>query len=149
MRQRIIKVHAASATIALLLIATFFLSSLISELMGDKVLIAQVKTGIFYAIWILVPAMAIAGATGNKLAPNAKSGAIGEKKKRMPFIAVNGILVLIPAAIFLRGEAVAGNFDTTFYLVQVIELIAGFINITLMSLNLKDGLSISRRKKSA
>mgnify|MGYP003109623425 CR=1 FL=1 len=148
MRQNLIKLHAASATIALLLISTFFLSSLVSEIIGDKALIITVKTYIFYAIWILLPTMAIAGITGNKLAPNAKSGVIGMKKKRMPFIAANGVLILIPAAIFLKNTAVSGTLDTTFYTVQIIELFAGFINISLMTLNLKDGLSLSKNRKA-
>ena len=71
MRQNLVKIHAASATIALILISTFFLSSLVVEIIGEKSLILTVKTYIFYAIWILLPVMAIAGATGNKLAPNA------------------------------------------------------------------------------
>jgi hypothetical protein len=148
MRQNLIKLHAASATIALLLISTFFLSSLVSEIIGDKALIITVKTYIFYAIWILLPTMAIAGITGNKLAPNAKSGVIGMKKKRMPFIAANGVLILIPAAIFLKSTAVSGTLDTTFYTVQIIELLAGFINISLMTLNLRDGLSIAKNRKA-
>lgn len=148
MRHKLIKVHAASATIALLFISIFFTCSLISELIGNQELIATVKTYIFYAIWLLVPAIAIAGITGSKLAPKAKSGVIGKKKKRMPFIAANGILILIPAAIYLKGLAISGNFGTTFYLVQGIELVAGFINITLMSLNLRDGLSLSKSKNT-
>lgn len=147
MRQSIIKAHAVSASLALLLITTFFLSSLLSEISGHKAFIAQVKTAIFYAIWLLIPAMAVAGITGNKLAPNTKSGAIHNKKKRMPFIAANGVLILIPAAIFLKVEATAGHFGLTFYLVQGVEFIAGFTNITLMVLNLKEGLRISKRKR--
>ncbi len=146
MRQKLIKVHAASAIIALLFISMFFVSSLVSELIGDKALITTVKTYIFYAIWILVPAMAVAGATGNKLAPNAKSGVIGKKKKRLPFIAANGLLILLPAAIYLKNSAVSGSYDTAFYIVQGVELLAGLINISLMSLNLRDGLRISKNK---
>ena len=82
------------------------------------------------------------------LAPNVTSGVIGLKKKRIPFIAVNGVLILIPAAIFLKNAAVSGNLDITFYIVQGIELLAGFINISLMTLNLKDGLSISKNRQA-
>ncbi|WP_236701278.1 hypothetical protein [Thalassomonas viridans] len=93
--------------------------------------------------------MAITGITGFKLAPNAKAGVIGEKKKRMPFIALNGILVLIPSAFYLKSLALSGSFGTSFYVVQAIELMAGFINISLMSLNFRDGLSIKKKMKSS
>jgi hypothetical protein len=41
----------------------------------------------------------------------------------MPFIAANGFLVLIPAALFLASKAMAREFDTTFYTAQALELI--------------------------
>ncbi len=147
MRQNMVKIHAVAATLALLIITTFFISTLVSELFGDKQQIVTVKTYIFYAIWLLIPLMATTGIIGNKLAPNAKSGVIGKKKKRMPFIALNGIFILIPSAIYLRSLAIVNIFDTTFYLVQALELTAGLINITLMSLNLNDGLKLRKAKQ--
>lgn len=147
MKNSIVKVHAAAASIALLLIILFFSSSLISEINGGPECITTVKNIIFYGIWILIPAMIITGATGAKLAGKAKKGLIATKKKRMPFIAANGILILVPAAIYLRTLALAGDFGTAFYAVQLLELIAGAINITLMVLNFRDGRRISRRKR--
>ena len=147
MRQKIVKIHATAAIAALCMITTFFASTLVSEIFGSYLIISTVKTMILYAFWFVIPLMAIAGITGNKLASNAKGGIIGKKKKRMPFIAANGVLVLMPAAVYLESLASAGRFDTTFYIVQAIELVAGFANITLMSLNLMDGLSVSRKQK--
>jgi len=146
MRQKLIRLHAASATLALLLITTFFISTLLSELFGSHQTISHVKSAIFYGIWLVIPFMAIAGISGNKLAPTAKGGIIGQKKSRMPFIATNGVLVLVPAAVYLESLASVGSFNTTFYIVQIIELIAGAINITLMSLNLKSGLVLRKAK---
>jgi hypothetical protein len=37
----------------------------------------------------------------------------------------------------------AGSFDTSFYVVQTIEVIAGPINLTLMGLNVRDGLRMA------
>ena len=67
-------------------------------------------------------------------------GLVGTKLKRMPIIAANGILVLIPSALFLASKARAAEFDTSFYAVQALELAAGAANITLFGLNLRDGL---------
>ena len=39
----------------------------------------------------------------------------------------------------------SGQFAALFYAVQGIELVAGAVNITLMSLNMRDGLRLSGR----
>ena len=64
----------------------------------------------------------------------------------MPFIAANGLLILLPAAIFLDHWATAGTFDTKFYIVQGVELAAGAINLTLMGLNMRDGLRMTSKR---
>ncbi|WP_218153342.1 hypothetical protein [Methylophaga sulfidovorans] len=63
----------------------------------------------------------------------------------MPFIAANGILVLIPCAIFLDRWASIGAFDTHFYVLQGVELLAGAINLILMGMNMRDGFRMSGR----
>lgn len=63
----------------------------------------------------------------------------------MPFIAGNGILILIPAALFLASKARAAEFDTTFYAVRTLELFAGATNIVLLGLNMRDGFKMKRR----
>ncbi|MEF1338195.1 hypothetical protein REH81_15645, partial [Vibrio rotiferianus] len=60
----------------------------------------------------------------------------------------NGVLVLVPAAIYLQHLAAIGQFDTTFYIVQIVELIAGFTNLTLMTLNIRDAKAIKKPKKT-
>lgn len=74
---------------------------------------------------------------------------VDTKKRRMPFIAANGLLVLVPCAIFLNRWAAAGSFDTTFYVVQAIELLAGPINLVLMALNVRDGLRMAGRLRAS
>ena len=63
----------------------------------------------------------------------------------MPLIAANGVLVLIPSALFLASEARAAEFDASFYVVQALELAAGATNITLLGLNMRDGLKMKGR----
>ena len=67
------------------------------------------------------------------------------KKKRMPIIAMNGLLILVPAAWFLAGKADAGDFDNAFYAVQAVELVAGAVNLTMMGLNIRDGFKMTGR----
>lgn len=138
-------VHPIAGAIVLLMIATFWLSTVVSELFGSSALIVTVKTTIPWGFIILVPALAAVGGTGFKLSGGRRAGLMAGKVKRMPFIAVNGVLVLIPAAFFLAYKAEAGAFDTSFYAVQGLELLAGAVNFTLLGLNMRDGLELTGR----
>jgi len=144
-------VHKSAAAIATLMIATFWVSTVVSELFLGHAAITAIKTAIPYGFLILVPAMAATGITGARLAKGRKGGVLGKKSKRMPIVAANGVLVLIPAALFLASKAQAGAFDTTFYVVQFVELIAGATNLTLMGLNIRDGrkLTAGKRRRAA
>lgn len=67
----------------------------------------------------------------------------------MQFVAGNGIMILLPYAFFLYGKAASGETDATFYALQVVELLAGATNFSLMALNVRDGRKLSgclRRK---
>lgn len=66
----------------------------------------------------------------------------------MPIIAANGILILLPAAFFLADRAAQGRFDTLFYSIQTLELAAGALNLALMCLSMKNGLSIRKPKEA-
>jgi hypothetical protein len=48
---------------------------------------------------------------------------IVKKRNRMPFIAGNGLLILMPAAFYLATLASRGEFGPLFYAVQAIELV--------------------------
>lgn len=71
------------------------------------------------------------------------------KRRRMPFIALNGLLVLVPCALFLHAKAASGEFGSVFALVQAIELVAGAANLVLMGLNLRDGRALTGRVVTA
>lgn len=107
------------------------------------------KTAILWGLFLLVPAIAIAGATGFRLAKRSADPRAARKGRRMPVIALNGFLVLVPCAIFLHARAVAGDFGGAFVLVQGIELLAGAVNLALMGLNLRDGLALAGRVATA
>ena len=94
-------------------------------------------------LFILIPCIAIAGGIGFSLSKGKNGVLITNKKKRMPFIAANGIIVLIPSAIFLNHAAATADFNTIFYIVQSIELCAGAINLFLIGLNMRDGFRMS------
>ncbi|WP_298449979.1 hypothetical protein [uncultured Marinobacter sp.] len=139
-------IHFIAGLLATLAIATFFLSTVVVELFGSHEAVASVKALIVMpGLLILVPAIAATGGSGFFLSKSRQGRLVDIKKARMPFIALNGLLVLIPCAIFLNKWASEGAFDSMFYLVQGIELLAGAVNLTLMGLNIRDGLKISGR----
>jgi hypothetical protein len=141
------RIHAISGALALLTIVIFWTSTVAAELFGTSAQIATVKMAVVYGLAVLVPAMAIAGASGFSLGAKWKSATVARKKARMKIIAATGILVLVPSAVFLAVKAGQGEFDTTFVVVQGIELVAGASNIALLGLNMRDGLAMRRRSR--
>ena len=57
-------VHPLAGGVAILMIATFWLSTAISELSGSKPFVVFVKTLIPWGFIILIPALAAVGGTG-------------------------------------------------------------------------------------
>lgn len=142
-------IHPLAGLVTILTIAMFWLSTVISELFASEVTVIAVKTAIPWGFILLVPALAITGGSGFFLSKGQRQGLVGTKLKRMPFIAANGLLVLIPAALFLASKAKANEFGATFYTVQTLELMAGAVNITLLSLSMRDGMALTQwRRKS-
>ncbi len=138
-------IHAAAGAIALLTVSAFWLSTAMVEMFRDAAAITTVKSGVLAGMAVLIPAMIVAGASGFSLGKGWKSPVVARKKQRMRIIAANGLLVLVPSAFLLSNLADAGRFDSLFKIVQAVELVAGALNITLLSLNMRDGLSLRRK----
>jgi len=143
-------IHLMAGLLATLTIATYFICTLAVELFGTPESVATVKALIVMpGLFILVPAIAITGGSGMYLSKSRRGRLVESKKKRMPFIAANGLLVMIPSAIFLNRWAAAGTFDTTFYAVQILELLVGAVNLSLMGMNVRDGFTMSGRVRAS
>lgn len=143
-------VHRAAGVLAPLCLVTFFISTALVELAGSPAAVAQVKSLIVTpGLWIMVPAIAAAGGSGMFLARQRGGRIVDAKRRRMPFIAANGLLVLVPCALVLDRWAAAGRFDSAFLAVQALELAAGAVNLALMALNVRDGLRLAGRLRSA
>jgi hypothetical protein len=89
--------------------------------------------------------LAMAGASGFLMSRGSVDPRILRKRRRMQFIAGNGILILAPTAFILAALAGRHDFGVGFYALQAVELIAGATNLTLMSFNIRDGLRLSGR----
>lgn len=138
--------HPVAGVLALATILAFWLSTAVAEMTGTTAMVRAVKLAIPWGLLVLVPALALTGVSGFRIGRRWKSPIVAAKMKRMPFIAANGILVLVPCASVLRHLVLAGDFGAIFYLVQALELSGGAINIVLMSLNLRDGMRLRRTR---
>ena len=135
--------HVLAGTTAMLIIAGFWTSTLVSELFMDHAAVAAVKLGIVYGLFLLVPCLAATGGSGFVLGKSRTERLLDQKKKRMRIIAANGLFVMIPSALFLNYKAAAGEFDVSFYAVQLAELAVGAVQLTLMGMNFRDGLRLA------
>jgi hypothetical protein len=148
-RRRFSRVHAIAGVVAFAVILVLLSSSLVAELMGTPATITLVKTSIAWALLVLVPALAATGASGFAMAALSPKGLLAVKLRRMRVIAANGVLVLVPAVLFLAWKAKYGEFDAGFIAVQLVEFAAGSLNVALMGLNIRDGLRLTRRTRQS
>lgn len=139
------RVHPIAGGLALLTMLIFWTSTVAVEILGDRNDIVAVKQAIMWGLLVLVPALAATGGTGFLRAGRSRNAHIAAKKRRMQMVAPIGILVLVPCVLYLGTTSSASGLGTYFYPVQGIELVAGAVNITLMSLNVRDGLRLTRR----
>ncbi|RYH09569.1 hypothetical protein [Tropicimonas sp. IMCC6043] len=142
-----LRLHLVSGGLALATIATFWTSTVLTELFRSAAAVATVKSAILWGFALLIPALATAGITGNRLARGRSGGLVTAKRRRMAIAALNGLLILVPAAILLARWSAAAQFDATFALVQAVELAASAANVTLLALNLRDGRKMSRARR--
>ena len=138
------RIHGLAGLLAMLTIATFWLSTLVAELFLSVATITWVKQAIVWGLFVLIPLLMITGGSGFVLGRNSSYPVIARKRRRMPFIALNGMLLLAPAAIYLSWKAQSGAFDGWFYGVQVLELLAGATNLLLMGLNARDDVRLRK-----
>lgn len=143
------RIHPIAGALALLTSLTFWTATVLVETLGDTAAIVAVKTAIPWGLLILIPALAATGGSGLALARRRCGDLVAAKRRRMPLIAANGLLILVPSALFLAFKAQSGALDASFYAVQALELIAGAVNIVLLGLSLRDGLRLSGRLRRA
>ena len=67
-------------------ILLFWASTAISELFASQQTVTEIKTMILNGMFILIPAMIVAGGSGMALGKRRKGRLVAVKKKRMPII---------------------------------------------------------------
>ncbi|MDL1913077.1 MAG: hypothetical protein FDW93_00910 [Bergeyella sp.] len=141
-RKIIVRIHLIATIIAALTIATFFTLSLIAEIKGDKILIKGVKAFILCALPIMVLAMPTLKITGDQLAGKSKNLLVLAKVKRMKWVIVNGMGLML-LAVFLYYRSHYQSIDDIFFVAQIAEFGLGLTNLTIVILNARDGFQLS------
>lgn len=138
-------VHRVAGVVGLATIGAFWLATIGTELRGVSAEIIWLKRHIPWGLGWLVPALLTLAATGARLGRGRGGRRVEAKRRRMPWIGANGLLLLVPAALFLAAKARAGELDAVFVAVQVVELVAGAVNLVLLGSSFRDGLVLAGR----
>jgi len=139
------KIHAVAGVAGFFLALSFLISTVSSELLGNPETIASVKRMIFFGMFALLPALVGAGATGVSMLGKRTESLALTKQQRGPIAFMTSLFVLLPSSYFLSSWASAKTFDTWFYGVQVLELVATCLVLAMISLNIRDGLALRGR----
>lgn len=142
-------IHALAGSVAFLTILSFWISTVVAELFFPATAVADVKRAILYGLLLLLPSLMATGGTGALLARSRSGPLVEAKQRRMRILAANGLLIMLPAAVFLHHKAARGELDTGFYLVQVIELAIGAAQLVLLVRNFRDGLRLRAMRPAA
>jgi len=88
------------------------------------------------------------GVGGHRASVRQRAGRLVRRKTgRVRTAAIIGAVVLIPCMVYVAFTA-SPDLGATFYTVQAVELAAGATNITLLGLNMRDGLRLTGRLRS-
>jgi hypothetical protein len=134
--------HAMFASLLLAIIFLFFTASLVTQYWYAKDYIPAVKSLILQGMFWLIPMLVITGLLGLSLAQYRQASLIESKKKRMLWILLICIAVLLPAAYTLNSMAQEGEFNLWYSAIQFIEYIFDLIVLTLLVLNFRDGVRL-------
>ena len=138
------RAHAVAGFLATALVASFFVGSLVSELVGQLSWIVLVKRSIFYSMWAMVLLVPLAALTGGRLAGKSQAPLVKAKRKRIRFLAPNGML-LLGLASYLYYKALRAELDAYFLVAQTLEFAAGLFNLFLLSLMIRDGFRLKKK----
>ncbi|MBF0614148.1 MAG: hypothetical protein G8237_03075 [Magnetococcales bacterium] len=138
------RIHALAGLLAMLTMAVFWMSTVVAGLFLSVEAVIVVKQGIVLGLFVLIPLLMITGGSGMALGKKRTAIRMAYKQRRMILIVANGVLILGPAALFLSWRAEAGVVDGLYHGVQMVELLAGAMNLFLMGQNVRAGIRLRR-----
>ena len=143
------KIHAFSGVLGFLCIVSFLSSTLYSGFFGSHATIASVKGMIFKGVFVLIPALLIAGGSGVSLLGKRTDVLALTKQQRGPVGFMTSLFVLLPSSYFLAKWASANTFNGWYYGVQTLELAGQLVCFVMIGLNIRDGFALRGRIASS
>lgn len=131
--------HAMFGTIALTLVSASLVASMVTEFWYSQEVISEVKALTLQGMLLLVFILSITAIFGLVLSKKRQGNIVEAKKKRMIWILLIAILVLLPIAYLLSLHAETEKLDWLYFLPQGIEYIFDVIILILLGLNFMDG----------
>jgi nucleoside-diphosphate-sugar epimerase len=125
-------VHVGAGLLAILLLVGFWTSSAAAVVIRDLALVRTVKHTISAALWILIPSLAATALSGEVLARRRGAPLVRAKRLRARAAMLNGLLVLLPTVLSLEKIVDTHGLVLQFFALQVLELLAGAANLTLL-----------------
>lgn len=144
----LLKIHATASGIALITMMMFWTASVWAEAFATFHSVVFIRHSIVQGMLVLIPSLIIMNASGFALRRKRPAALLSKKITRAKVITINGALVLLPSALVLNYLASNGTFGALFYSLQALELFAGVINITLLGMNIREGLALRRPSSS-
>jgi hypothetical protein len=138
-------VHRLSAVLALAILSSFWIATVVSELLLDVSAVVATKRSIALGLVLLVPCMAALNISGARITGARNGPLIARKRRILRIMGANAALVLVPCALSLFWLSRDGSLGSTFYAVQALELLAGAVNVTLLLMNVYAGLKLAGR----
>ena len=148
-RSSLVRIHLSAAVGALALITTFLVSSAVTELAGNAADVHSLRQWIVSGLPLLIGCLAAAALTGRRLARKSRAALIRRKQRRMQVVAALGIIVLAPCALILDALTAGASAGAVVAGLELTEILAGALNLTLLLLNVRDGRSLSRPRTPA
>jgi hypothetical protein len=132
-------------TIALTLVSTSLLASMVSEFWYSQEVISEVKELILQGMLLLVAILSLTAIFGLILSKKRRGSIIEAKKKRMIWIFLIAILVLLPDAYLMNLHSQTEGTGWLYFLPLAIEYIFDVIILILLGLNFLDGGKLVRQ----
>lgn len=149
-----VPLHRVAGVLALTLVVLAWLATAVTEAAGSREAIATVKQVIAWGLLLLVPAVVAANGSGWTLGAKRRSDDgqlpawLRRKQRRGIAVAALGLMVLAPCALWLAAASTRpGPLPDGFFAVQALELAAGAVNATLLTLNARDGYRMRSRRR--
>lgn len=141
------RLHPVAGGLALLSVAGLLATVAAVELSGSAEALIATRVRLPWVLVVLVPAMAATALSGARVAGRRRDPRVAAKRRRARWAAANGLLVLVPAVLWLAWKAGRGELDAGFAAVQGLELVAGLVNLVLLGASARDGLSLSAGRR--